>query len=87
MLQIKKNDVDIIWYYIELNFPKTGCNLFNVILILITGCSCEVQIEVYVEKSSVASLNNSTDQIDDILVLHLHEGKDFFISSHILNFF
>ncbi|KAK7107287.1 inositol polyphosphate 5-phosphatase OCRL-like isoform X2 [Littorina saxatilis] len=44
------------------------------------GLSCDVQIEVYVDKSTVSSLNSSKDNLEDILVLHLHGGKDIFVT-------
>ncbi|CAL8356126.1 unnamed protein product [Merluccius merluccius] len=40
----------------------------------------EIYLEVYVSKDSVALLNSGEDSIDDILVLHLDRGKDFFIT-------
>lgn len=44
------------------------------------GKSCEINLSVYVDKKSAANLNSGEDKIEDILVLHLHGGKDFFIS-------
>ncbi|KAK7463225.1 hypothetical protein BaRGS_00038210, partial [Batillaria attramentaria] len=44
------------------------------------GLSCDVQVEVYVDKSTVTSLNCGKDNLEDILVLHLHGGKDIFIT-------
>ncbi|KAK3580413.1 hypothetical protein CHS0354_012436 [Potamilus streckersoni] len=44
------------------------------------GDSMEVAIEIYVDKKTVGKLNSGEDKLDDILVLHLHGGKDFFIS-------
>ena len=35
---------------------------------------------VYVDKETAAALNSGEDKIDDILVLHLEGGKDFFVS-------
>ncbi|XP_056455952.1 inositol polyphosphate 5-phosphatase OCRL isoform X2 [Gadus chalcogrammus] len=40
----------------------------------------EIYLEVYVSKDSVTLLNSGGDSIDDILVLHLDRGKDFFIT-------
>ncbi|XP_053486457.1 inositol polyphosphate 5-phosphatase OCRL isoform X1 [Ictalurus furcatus] len=40
----------------------------------------EISLEVYVSKDSVTMLNSGEDQIDDILVLHLDRGKDYFIT-------
>ncbi|XP_026081008.1 inositol polyphosphate 5-phosphatase OCRL-1-like isoform X2 [Carassius auratus] len=40
----------------------------------------EIFLEVYVSKDSVMLLNSGEDQIEDILVLHLDRGKDYFIT-------
>ncbi|XP_030620745.1 inositol polyphosphate 5-phosphatase OCRL isoform X2 [Chanos chanos] len=40
----------------------------------------EISLEVYVSKDSVTLLNSGEDKIEDILVLHLDRGKDYFIT-------
>ncbi|KAB5571208.1 hypothetical protein PHYPO_G00222420 [Pangasianodon hypophthalmus] len=40
----------------------------------------EISLEVYVSKDSVTMLNSGEDKIEDILVLHLDRGKDYFIT-------
>ncbi|XP_062856581.1 inositol polyphosphate 5-phosphatase OCRL isoform X2 [Trichomycterus rosablanca] len=40
----------------------------------------EISLEVYVSKDSVTLLNSGEDRIEDILVLHLSRGKDYFIT-------
>ncbi|XP_035291279.1 inositol polyphosphate 5-phosphatase OCRL-like isoform X1 [Anguilla anguilla] len=40
----------------------------------------EIRLEVYVSKDSVTLLNSGEDSIEDILVLHLDRGKDYFIT-------
>ncbi|XP_028271603.1 inositol polyphosphate 5-phosphatase OCRL isoform X2 [Parambassis ranga] len=40
----------------------------------------EIFLEVYVSKDSVTLLNSGEDSIEDILVLHLDRGKDYFIT-------
>uniref|UniRef100_A0A8B9HYZ4 phosphoinositide 5-phosphatase n=1 Tax=Astyanax mexicanus TaxID=7994 RepID=A0A8B9HYZ4_ASTMX len=40
----------------------------------------EIMLEVYVSKDSVTLLNSGEDKIEDILVLHLDRGKDYFIT-------
>ena len=35
---------------------------------------------VNVDEDTAPSLNNGHDQLEDILVLHLEKGKDFFIT-------
>nr|DBA20373.1 TPA: hypothetical protein GDO54_017162 [Pyxicephalus adspersus] len=42
--------------------------------------SVEISLEVYVSKDSVTLLNSSQDTIEDILVLHLDRGKDYFLT-------
>ncbi|KAK3098461.1 hypothetical protein FSP39_019707 [Pinctada imbricata] len=64
----------------EKSYCKPWMTLSPFKSVIAPGDKCEVQLEVYVDKSSVAHLNSGMDQIDDILVLHLAGGKDFFIS-------
>uniref|UniRef100_A0A3P9HVD0 phosphoinositide 5-phosphatase n=1 Tax=Oryzias latipes TaxID=8090 RepID=A0A3P9HVD0_ORYLA len=40
----------------------------------------EIYLEVYVSKDSVTMLNSGEDIIEDILILHLDRGKDFFLT-------
>ncbi|XP_034545672.1 inositol polyphosphate 5-phosphatase OCRL [Notolabrus celidotus] len=40
----------------------------------------EIYLDVYVSKDSVTLLNSAEDSIEDILVLHLDRGKDYFIT-------
>ncbi|KAL0973658.1 hypothetical protein UPYG_G00207980 [Umbra pygmaea] len=40
----------------------------------------EIYLEVYVSKDTVTLLNSGEDSIEDILVLHLDRGKDYFIT-------
>ncbi|KAK1167474.1 inositol polyphosphate 5-phosphatase OCRL-like isoform X2 [Acipenser oxyrinchus oxyrinchus] len=40
----------------------------------------EISLEVYVSKDSVTMLNSTEDSIEDILVLHLDRGKDYFLT-------
>ncbi|XP_068571186.1 inositol polyphosphate 5-phosphatase OCRL isoform X3 [Cebidichthys violaceus] len=40
----------------------------------------EIYLEIYVSKDSVTLLNSGEDTIEDILVLHLDRGKDYFIT-------
>lgn len=48
--------------------------------VITPGSSCEIRLEVLVDKSCVATLDASNHVLDDILVLHLTGGKDFFIT-------
>ncbi|XP_006007183.1 type II inositol 1,4,5-trisphosphate 5-phosphatase isoform X1 [Latimeria chalumnae] len=47
---------------------------------LAQGAKMEVELEVFVNKSTATQLNSGEDQIEDILVLHLDRGKDYFLS-------
>jgi inositol polyphosphate 5-phosphatase INPP5B/F len=54
--------------------------LFAVLLILFAADSLSIQLEIYVDKRTAPQLNSGKEKIDDILVLHLEGGKDFFVS-------
>ena len=43
------------------------------------GGSVEIELEVFVNRSTAPELNSGKQQIEDILVLHLERGKDYFI--------
>lgn len=45
-----------------------------------TDETLEIYLEVYVSKDSVTLLNSREDSIEEILVLHLDRGKDYFIT-------
>uniref|UniRef100_A0A8D0HFU7 phosphoinositide 5-phosphatase n=1 Tax=Sphenodon punctatus TaxID=8508 RepID=A0A8D0HFU7_SPHPU len=40
----------------------------------------DISLDVYVSKDSVTLLNSGVDKIEDILVLHLDRGKDYFLT-------
>ncbi|XP_077142628.1 inositol polyphosphate 5-phosphatase OCRL isoform X2 [Ranitomeya variabilis] len=42
--------------------------------------SVEISLDIYVSKDSVTLLNSGQDLIEDILVLHLDRGKDYFLT-------
>ncbi|NXD86325.1 OCRL phosphatase, partial [Halcyon senegalensis] len=42
--------------------------------------SMDISLDVYVSKDSVTLLNSGEDKIEDILVLHLDRGKDYFLT-------
>lgn len=44
------------------------------------GETCEIELEVLVDKKTAAGLNVGRDSLYDILVLHLENGKDIFIT-------
>ncbi|XP_071623590.1 type II inositol 1,4,5-trisphosphate 5-phosphatase [Heliangelus exortis] len=44
------------------------------------GAEETVTLEVFVNKLTATHLNSGEEKLEDILVLHLHRGKDYFIS-------
>ena len=44
------------------------------------GASVDIEFEVFVNRFTAPQLNSGLQQIEDILVLHLDRGKDYFIS-------
>uniref|UniRef100_A0AAY5ESS6 phosphoinositide 5-phosphatase n=1 Tax=Electrophorus electricus TaxID=8005 RepID=A0AAY5ESS6_ELEEL len=42
--------------------------------------SIDIDLEVFVNRSTAPELNSGQQQLEDILVLHLERGKDYFIS-------
>ncbi|XP_060063309.1 inositol polyphosphate 5-phosphatase OCRL-like [Ylistrum balloti] len=48
--------------------------------VVVPGEGCEIQLKAYVDENSVGKLSSGEDKVEDILVLHLHGGKDFFIT-------
>ncbi|KAG1936180.1 type II inositol 1,4,5-trisphosphate 5-phosphatase [Pimephales promelas] len=47
---------------------------------LAQGGSVDIDLEVFVNRSTAPELNSGQQQLEDILVLHLERGKDYFIS-------
>ncbi|KAI1894880.1 hypothetical protein AGOR_G00120320 [Albula goreensis] len=47
---------------------------------LAQGASLDIDLEVFVNRSTATELNSGLQQMEDILVLHLDRGKDYFIS-------
>uniref|UniRef100_A0AAX7TCV2 phosphoinositide 5-phosphatase n=1 Tax=Astatotilapia calliptera TaxID=8154 RepID=A0AAX7TCV2_ASTCA len=44
------------------------------------GGSVDIDLEVFVNRTTAPELNSGKQEIEDILVLHLERGKDYFIS-------
>nr|XP_046169338.1 type II inositol 1,4,5-trisphosphate 5-phosphatase isoform X2 [Oncorhynchus gorbuscha] len=44
------------------------------------GGNMDIDLEVFVNRSTATELNSGRQQIEDILVLHLERGKDYFLS-------
>ncbi|XP_061145618.1 type II inositol 1,4,5-trisphosphate 5-phosphatase isoform X2 [Syngnathus typhle] len=44
------------------------------------GASADIELEVFVNRTTAPDLNSGKQAIEDILVLHLERGKDYFIS-------
>ncbi|XP_029476002.1 type II inositol 1,4,5-trisphosphate 5-phosphatase isoform X2 [Rhinatrema bivittatum] len=47
---------------------------------LMQGAEAVIDLELFVNKSTATQLNSGEDSIEDILVLHLAGGKDYFLS-------
>ncbi|XP_053310529.1 type II inositol 1,4,5-trisphosphate 5-phosphatase isoform X1 [Spea bombifrons] len=47
---------------------------------LTPGAKAEIELEMFVNNQSAAPLNSAEEILEDILVLHLERGKDFFLS-------
>lgn len=50
------------------------------ILYMFLGQKCDIKLEICVDKRSAWKLNSGDDKLYDILVLHLINGKDIFIT-------
>lgn len=48
--------------------------------IFVLGESCHIQLDLCIDKTTAPAMNLGTKKIEDILVLHLKGGKDFFVS-------
>ncbi|XP_060547383.1 type II inositol 1,4,5-trisphosphate 5-phosphatase isoform X3 [Pantherophis guttatus] len=46
---------------------------------LLSDDEVTIELEVFVNKSTATHLNSGEDQLEDVLVLHLHRGKDYFL--------
>lgn len=47
---------------------------------LLPDSHVEIELELFVNKATATELNSGKDTIEDILVLHLERGKDYFLS-------
>uniref|UniRef100_A0A2K5MVG3 phosphoinositide 5-phosphatase n=1 Tax=Cercocebus atys TaxID=9531 RepID=A0A2K5MVG3_CERAT len=47
---------------------------------LLPDSDIEIELELFVNKTTATKLNSGEDKIEDILVLHLDRGKDYFLS-------
>uniref|UniRef100_G1NUJ4 Type II inositol 1,4,5-trisphosphate 5-phosphatase n=1 Tax=Myotis lucifugus TaxID=59463 RepID=G1NUJ4_MYOLU len=47
---------------------------------LLPDSAIEIELEIFVTKTMATKLNSGEDKIEDILVLHLDRGKDYFLS-------
>lgn len=66
----------------------TGFFLDRILLSLFpvpTGGTKHVRLTVYVDKESARAMNSGDEKLEDILVLHLEGGKDFFVSLEFTN--
>ncbi|XP_036087844.1 type II inositol 1,4,5-trisphosphate 5-phosphatase isoform X1 [Rousettus aegyptiacus] len=47
---------------------------------LLPDSTIKIELELFVNKTTATKLNSGEDKIEDILVLHLDRGKDYFLS-------
>lgn len=47
---------------------------------LLSGSEITIELELFVNKSTATRLNSGEEKLEDILVLHLDRGKDYFLS-------
>ncbi|CAI9615486.1 unnamed protein product [Staurois parvus] len=47
---------------------------------LTPGSEAQIELELFVNNQSAAQLNSGEEKLEDILILHLDRGKDFFLS-------
>ncbi|NXU59565.1 I5P2 phosphatase, partial [Turnix velox] len=47
---------------------------------LLSDAKMTIELEVFVNKSTATRLNSGEEKLEDILVLHLSKGKDYFLS-------
>lgn len=47
---------------------------------LLADAEITIELEVFVNKSTATHLNSGEEKLEDILVLHLNRGKDYFLS-------
>uniref|UniRef100_A0A8C0BF97 phosphoinositide 5-phosphatase n=1 Tax=Buteo japonicus TaxID=224669 RepID=A0A8C0BF97_9AVES len=47
---------------------------------LLSDAEITIELEVFVNKSTATHLNSGEEKLEDILVLHLNRGKDYFLS-------
>ncbi|NXW90481.1 I5P2 phosphatase, partial [Alopecoenas beccarii] len=67
----KPNEVTYCKPWLTIN-PNKG--------VLMADAEITVELEVFVNKSTATRLNTGDENIDDILVLHLNRGRDYFLS-------
>ena len=53
---------------------------FFLLFFFFLDSAIEIELELFVNKTTATKLNSGEDKIEDILVLHLERGKDYFLS-------
>ncbi|XP_043939478.1 type II inositol 1,4,5-trisphosphate 5-phosphatase isoform X2 [Protopterus annectens] len=64
----------------ETSFCRDWLNVSPPKGFLLEGTDLEINLEVFVNKSTATQLNLGDEKIEDILILHLDRGKDFFVA-------
>ncbi|XP_046544350.1 inositol polyphosphate 5-phosphatase OCRL-like [Haliotis rubra] len=63
----------------DISFCKPWLNVTPCKDSILPGDCCDISLMVFVDKDTAGDLNSKAEKMDDILVLHLTGGKDFFI--------
>ncbi|XP_071115406.1 type II inositol 1,4,5-trisphosphate 5-phosphatase-like [Haliotis cracherodii] len=63
----------------DISFCKSWLNVTPCKDSILPGDCCDISLMVFVDKDTAGDLNSKAEKMEDILVLHLTGGKDFFI--------
>eukprot|EP00058_Branchiostoma_floridae_P013301 XP_002598789.1 hypothetical protein BRAFLDRAFT_120737 [Branchiostoma floridae] len=64
----------------EKEYCKPWLNVQPSLGFIMPGDSYPIELEIYVDKNTAGRLNSGEDSLEDILVLHLDGGKDYFVT-------
>ncbi|KAM9320536.1 type II inositol 1,4,5-trisphosphate 5-phosphatase-like [Gastrophryne carolinensis] len=64
----------------ELSYSKTWLRANPSKGFLTPGSEAQIELEMFVNNQTAALLNSGKEKLEDILILHLDRGKDFFLS-------
>ncbi|XP_065713457.1 type II inositol 1,4,5-trisphosphate 5-phosphatase [Patagioenas fasciata] len=80
---IRNGQVPCEFEFISRRKERTYCKPWMTITpykgVLVADAEITVELEVFVNRSTATSLNTGDDNIEDVLVLHLDRGRDYFL--------